>query len=93
MIINDLNEGAYGCRWNTISDEDKKTFEPFVAVVTYLKEKDGLAFDKHLIADIQSASAPKGVGNSASIAAAFSLVLFKFMGKKTNVYMTNTPCN
>ncbi|MFQ5405806.1 MAG: mevalonate kinase [Candidatus Micrarchaeia archaeon] len=63
-------------------DEEKKTFEPFVAVVDYLKQKKGLSFDKHLVAEIQSARAPKGVGNSASIAAALALALFTLMGRK-----------
>ncbi len=63
------------------SDEEKKTFEPFVAVVAYLKSVEGALPAKQLVAEIFSAHAPKGTGNSASIAAALALALFKTMGK------------
>ncbi len=63
------------------SDGEKKTFEPFVAVVSYLKSVEGALPSKRLIAEIFSARAPKGAGNSASIAAALALALFKTMGK------------
>jgi len=63
------------------SEQDKKTFEPFIAVVAYLKSVEGPLPEKYLAAEIESAHAPKGTGNSASIAAAFALALFKTMGK------------
>ena len=68
---------------------NKKTFEPFVAVVDYLRQTEGFFPKKRLVAKIVSAKAPKGVGNSASIAAALALVLFASMGRRPQ--MGETP--
>ncbi|MFA6048373.1 MAG: hypothetical protein WC792_00295 [Candidatus Micrarchaeia archaeon] len=69
--------------------QEKKTFEPFVAVVDYLRQTEGFFPKTRLVAKIISAKAPKGVGNSASIAAALALVLFASMGRRPR--MGKTP--
>lgn len=64
------------------SEAEKKTFEPFAGLVKHFVEKHGFAPKTKLVAEIHSAKAPKGVGNSASIAAALSSVLFHAVGKE-----------
>ncbi|MEW6295569.1 MAG: hypothetical protein AB1467_04720 [Candidatus Diapherotrites archaeon] len=62
--------------------EINKNFDPFVALTRYIIEKHGFLPRKHLIAEIVSSKAPKGVGVSASISAALASSLFHAMEKK-----------
>jgi|GEM_PF-375526 len=59
--------------------EFEAVFAPFIALVRKMMEWFGFQPNKKLVAKIISANAPKGMGNSASIAAALVEVLFHSM--------------
>lgn len=59
--------------------ENEGVFAPFVALVRKMMESLGFSPKKKLVAKIRSAFAPKGMGNSASIAAALAATLFHAM--------------
>lgn len=59
--------------------DDENVFAPFIALVRKMIEWMGFKPKKKLVAKILSAHAPKGMGNSASIAAALAATLFHAM--------------
>ncbi len=58
---------------------DESIFAPFIALVRKMMQWLGFRPGKKLVAKIKSARAPKGMGNSASIAAALASVLLHSM--------------
>lgn len=64
---------------NLVGGEGRAHFAPFAAMIKRMVEHNGLHPKKKLVAEIQGANAPKGIGNSASIAAALASTLFHAM--------------
>ncbi len=62
--------------------EENAAFKPFAGLVRHMIQNHGLSLEKKLVAEITSNKAPKGTGNSASIAASLALALFHHIGKE-----------
>lgn len=86
IFFEDVNEPEWRARLKASGAfEGNEVYKAFFEMAKHIFSKNGTNLekvDKKLHAKLYYSYAPKGTGNSASIAAAFALALYAFLGKK-----------